>query len=112
MKRLTRRIEVLPVWLGAPLALLGVWYIFVGPFGFDWVGYAVGLAMAIFVGWWTRSRYEVKVLERSERGVVYWMRRLERGKPVESSDDQQRRIEDASEAAKRGSLSGQMKRGD
>jgi hypothetical protein len=70
---------MIPLWLAWPLVCLGGWYIFAFPLGFGWLGYGLSVALAVAVAVWARPRYQVTVLERSERGVVYWVRRVKKG---------------------------------
>jgi hypothetical protein len=73
-KPLWRRKFLLPAWLVAPLVWLGLVYL-ARPLGTeDLYGYGFALFVAALFGLWVRSRYRVTVLERSERGVVLWLR--------------------------------------
>jgi hypothetical protein len=63
--------KVLPVWLGVPLAAIGLAFVVLYPFGIETWGYVTLLAVAAAVGLWTHWQYEVEVLERSDRRVVY-----------------------------------------
>jgi hypothetical protein len=53
--------------------------VLVFPFGLDWFGYGISIAFAVAFAAWARPRYRVTVLERSDRGVVYWVRRVKKG---------------------------------
>jgi uncharacterized membrane protein len=82
MGKLTKklmRLWMLPFWIAWPLVLLGAWYVLVFPFGLDWFGYGISIAFAVAFAAWARPRYRVTVLERSDRGVVYWVRRVKKG---------------------------------
>ena len=75
---------MLPLWVATPLIYLGVVYVVFFPLGLSWYGYAGGIAFAAVIGAWMRPRYQLRVLERSDRGVVYWVRRVGKGaKPEE-----------------------------
>jgi hypothetical protein len=73
------RPTMIPIWLAWPLWFLGVIYLTAFPFGLDWFAYGSSIVFAVVVGAWARSRYRVTVLERSDRGVVYWVRRVKKG---------------------------------
>jgi hypothetical protein len=77
------RRAILPHWIAWPLCLLGLVFVVFVPFGIDWFDYASGLVLAAGFGWWSRRRYAVAVLERSERGWVVWIRRrMKEGEPA------------------------------
>jgi hypothetical protein len=77
-KKFTQLVRI-PFWVAWPLMWLGAWFTIVFPlFGLDWFGYGIGVAFAVGFGAWLRPRYRVSVLERSERGVVLWVRRVKK----------------------------------
>jgi hypothetical protein len=79
-KKLTRANQMwLPLWIASPLLFLGIVYLVFFPLGLDWFGYGASVAIAAVTGAWIRSRYRVTVLERSDRGIVYWVRRVKKG---------------------------------
>jgi hypothetical protein len=80
LARWVYRLWMIPHWIAWPLVLLGVWYVVLFPFRIDWYGYGLSLALAAGYGAWARRRFRVTVLEHSDRGVVYWVRRVEKGK--------------------------------
>jgi hypothetical protein len=69
------RMTLIPLWIAWPLCFLGALFVVFVPFGIDWFDYGLGLVIAACFGWWARRRYEMTVLERSERGWVVWVRR-------------------------------------
>jgi hypothetical protein len=78
-KKFTQLVKI-PLWVAWPLMWLGAWYVIAFPiFGLDWFGYVGSVVFAVAFGAWARPRYRVRVLERSERGVVLWVRRVEKG---------------------------------
>jgi hypothetical protein len=72
-------IVMIPYWVARSLMFIGVWYIVLFPFHINWYGYGLSLVVALAYGLWIRHRWRVKVLERSDRGIVYWVRRVKRG---------------------------------
>jgi zinc-ribbon domain len=84
LRRLFRKRFLLPGWLVAPLALLGLFYL-VEPWRHDWYSYGFGLFSAAVIGVWVRSRYRVTVLHRTERGAVLWVRWSKKEEDVEEA---------------------------
>jgi hypothetical protein len=80
------RLRTIPLWVAWPLFYLGAWYVLAFPLGLDWLGYGVSLAFAIVIGAFARRRYQVTVLERSDRGTVYWVRRVKKGEKAISEE--------------------------
>ncbi len=79
-RKITRaRLKMIPLWVATPLIYLGLFYVVFFPLGLDWYGYGISVATAAALGAWVFPRYRVTVLERSERGVVYWVRRVKKG---------------------------------
>lgn len=65
---------VLPVGLATPLVVLGLAFVVLHALGGITNGkYLLVLLMARVAGVWMHTRYEQKVLEKSDRGVVYSM---------------------------------------
>src|SRR5689334_21810276 len=78
--RWAMRLRLIPPWLAWPLLYQGLIYVFAFPFGLlTWYGYGITLAVAAAIGLWVRPRYQITVLERSGRGTVYWVRRVNKG---------------------------------
>jgi hypothetical protein len=78
--KLLRPVTVMiPYWLARTLMFIGVWYLVLFPFHINWYGYGLSIVVALAYGLWIRRRWRVKVLERSDRGVVYWVRRVKKG---------------------------------
>jgi hypothetical protein len=69
---------VVPVWLVAPLACLGLLYLLLPFGGFDWYQYGTGIVLAVGVGTFFRLRYRYEVLERSKYRVVSVIERRRR----------------------------------
>jgi hypothetical protein len=90
--RLRGRVEfmVIPLWAAMPLVWLGVSLTLIYPLGVvdgswtAWVSFGLVLAGAVYFGFSIHRKYKVTVLERSERGVVYWVQRVkpDEEKPV------------------------------
>jgi prepilin signal peptidase PulO-like enzyme (type II secretory pathway) len=80
VRRALRRLQtiMLPYWLSAPLALLGAFFLVFVPFGIDWSDYAAALVIAAAFGWYMRRRWAVTVLERTDKGAVYCVRKRPR----------------------------------
>jgi hypothetical protein len=79
-RKITReRLKMIPLWVATPLIYLGVFYVLFFPLGVGWYGYGVSLVIAVGLGAWVFPRYRVTVLERSDRGIVYWVRRVKKG---------------------------------
>jgi lysylphosphatidylglycerol synthetase-like protein (DUF2156 family) len=66
---------VLPLWLATALVFLGGVFVLSTPLGWGWSEYVVALVLAVALGAWTRHTWAMTVLERSERGIVVWLRR-------------------------------------
>ena len=82
---LLRRLElvVLPPWVGAPVVLYGLCFLFFWPFGLmDWYAFVVVTIAGLVSAWWVWWRYELTVIERSENGVI-----LRFGRKDRSPDD-------------------------
>jgi branched-subunit amino acid transport protein len=69
------QIAVLPLWLATALVFLGGVFVLSRPLGWGWSEYLVALILAVALGAWTRHAWAMTVLERSERGIVIWLRR-------------------------------------
>jgi hypothetical protein len=90
--RLRRGVEfmVIPLWAALPLVWLGVSLTLLYPLSVvdgswaAWVSFGLVLAGAGYLGFSIHRKYKVTVLERSERGVVYWVQRVkpDEEKPV------------------------------
>jgi hypothetical protein len=84
-RRWWRRLEltVVPLWIAAPLAHLGASLAILYPIALlvgapiAWIVYAAMLAVTTYAALSIRRKWEVRVLERSERGVVYWVHRID-----------------------------------
>lgn len=84
MKTRWPRVEfaVLPLWLVGSLAGLGLGLAVFVPIMLahvfaqwvNWSLYFLELASTVFAAWLFTRRYTTKMLERSDRGVVYWIR--------------------------------------
>jgi hypothetical protein len=70
---------MLPYWIARALMFIGVWYLVLFPFRINWYGYALSIVVALAYGLWARRRWRIVVLEKSDRGVVYWVRRVKKG---------------------------------
>jgi hypothetical protein len=86
VRRLWKTKVMLPGWLAVPLIWLGALYVVATPLlGRDWYSYGFALLVALGIGLWVRSRYQVTVIERSERGIVIWIRWEKKAKVSEAN---------------------------
>jgi hypothetical protein len=62
-----------------PLALLGVYLGILGPLmlstGLGWMVYGVGIAGAVVLAVFLRSRYRLSILDSTSLGVMTWLQR-------------------------------------
>jgi hypothetical protein len=77
-RRLMRPV-MLPYWIARSLVFIGVWYLVLFPFHINWYGYGLSIVVAAVYGFWVRRRWRITVLEKSDQGVVYWVRRVKKG---------------------------------
>jgi hypothetical protein len=74
-ERLRQKTTLTPAWVVMPLSWLGLWFIVSKPlFGAGWLGYGVGLVVALGLGVRAKRNYHTKILWRAPRSVLVWQR--------------------------------------
>lgn len=87
VQRVAWRLFLPPLWLSNGFLFLGIVLGVLYPAGLlTWGMYGAAVAIALGYGWVMQRSYRVTVLERSERGVVIWMRRKEKGEASALAD--------------------------
>ena len=76
--------RVMPVGPATFLAALGIAFLLALPFGAanDWYMYGLSIVIAALFGWAAHRRYVITVLERSDRGAVFWLHRRKDTQPA------------------------------